>query len=86
MATKTERVPIIEYYPRIEIPYINKLSLSFKEGVAKISFEAKIDPEILKLVYLQATAQPLNIVIESPQAEMDLKITVVNLKTGEVIE
>lgn len=74
-------------YPRVEIQNIDKLSVSFKKGAVKISFEAtNPGPEILRLIYLQATAQPLNAIIESPQAEMDLKITPVNLKTGEVKE
>ena len=77
---------MVTNYPRVEIPNIDKLSLSFKKGVARISFEVTAPGhEILKLIYLQATAQPLNAIIESPQAEMDLKITPVNLKTGEVI-
>ncbi len=73
-------------YPRVEIPNIDKLALSFKKGSVKISFEVPMPgPEILKLIYLSGTAQPLNAVIESPQSEMDLKITPVNLKTGEVM-
>lgn len=73
-------------YPRVEMQNIDKLSISFKKGVARISFEVLPSHDMLKLVYLQGTANLLNAVIESPQAEMDLKITPINLKSGEVIE
>lgn len=73
-------------YPKVEMQSIEKLSISFKKGAARISFEVTTPgPEILKLVYLQGTANLLNAVIESPQAEFDLQITPINLKTGEVI-
>ena len=73
-------------YPKVEMQNIDKLSISFKKGVAKVSFEVPTPgTEILKLVYLQGTANVLNAVIESPQAEFDLKITPVNIKTGEVV-
>lgn len=73
-------------YPRIEINKIDKLGVSFKAGVAKISFEVPLPgPELLKLIYMQATGQPMSAVIESPQAELDLVLTTVNIKTGEVV-
>ena len=73
-------------YPRVKMDNIDKLSISFKKGVARISFEVPTPgPEILKLVYLQGTANLLNAVIESPQAEFDLNITQVKIKTGEVV-
>jgi len=72
-------------YPRVEIQNINKLSVSFKAGTAKISFEViHAGPDLLKLIYMQATACPMNVIIESPQAEMDLVISQVNVKTGVV--
>ena len=72
-------------YPKVEMQNIDKLSISFKKGVAKVSFEVPTPgPEILKLVYLQGTANLINAIIESPQAEFDLVITPVNIKTGEV--
>ncbi|MDP2729150.1 MAG: hypothetical protein Q8O55_01550 [Dehalococcoidales bacterium] len=72
-------------FPRVEIPNIDNLGISFKKGAAKISFEVTAPGhDLLKLIYFQATARPLNVVFESPQAEMDLQITEVNLKTGEV--
>lgn len=72
-------------YSRVEILKIEKLAISFKQGVAKISFEVPLPgDELLKLIYMQATAQPLKAIIESPQAQMDLIITPVNVKTGEV--
>lgn len=74
-------------YPRVEIPRVEKLGISFKQGVAKISFEVPLPgPELLKLIYMQATAQPLTAIIESPQAQMDLVLKTVNLKTGELGE
>ena len=74
-------------YPRVELQNLDKLSISFKKGVARISFEVPTPGhEILRLIYLQGTANPLNAVIESPQAVMDLKITPVNILTGEVKE
>jgi len=73
-------------YPRVEMQNIDKLSISFKKGVARISFEVLPSHDMLKLIYLQGSANSLNAIIESPQAEMDLKITSINLKTGEAIE
>ena len=74
-------------FPRVELQNIEKLSISFKKGEAKISFVVpQPGPEILKLVYLQGTANLINAVIESPQAEFDLKITPVRISTGEVVE
>lgn len=74
-------------YPKVEIPNVEKLGISFKKGVAKITFEVALPgPELLKLIYMQATAQPLNAVIESPQAELDLRLQTVNVKTGEVVD
>jgi len=72
-------------YPKVEIPSIDNLSLNFKKGVAKISFEVQvIDPQLLKLIFLQATAQPLSVVFESKQAVMDLQLQTVDIKSGEV--
>ena len=74
-------------YPRVEIPRVEKLGISFKSGVAKISFEVPLPgPELLKLIYMQGTGQPMSAIIESPQAEMDLMLTIVNVKTGEVVK
>uniref|UniRef100_A0A6M3M1E7 Uncharacterized protein n=1 Tax=viral metagenome TaxID=1070528 RepID=A0A6M3M1E7_9ZZZZ len=74
-------------YPRVEIQNINKLSVAFKTGTAKISFEViHAGPDLLKLIYMQATACPMNVIIESPQAEMDLVISQVNVKTGVVVD
>ncbi len=71
-------------YPRVEIPNIDNLAISIKKGAVRISFEVSAPGiELLKLIHLQLTAHPLRAIIESPQAEMDLKITQVNLKTGE---
>lgn len=73
-------------YPRIEISKIDKLGISFKQGVAKISFEAPMPgPELLKLIYMQAKRQPMIVIFESPQAQMDLIITPVVIKSGEAV-
>ena len=72
-------------YPRVEIPNIDKLGISIKKGAVRISFEVvAAGPDLLKLIYLQSTARPLNMILESPQAEFDLKIMEVNVKNGEV--
>lgn len=74
-------------YPRMEIPNIEGLSISFKKGKAKVSFEVPAPgPEMLKLVYLGAAARPLKVIFESPQAEFDLKVQTVKVETGEVQE
>ena len=73
-------------YPRVELPNIDKLAVSIKKWAVKISFEVLAPgPEILRLIYLSGTAAPLNAVIESPQAEMDLQLTEVNVKTSELV-
>ena len=74
-------------YPKVEIQNIDKLSVSFKKGSAKITFEVlSASPDLLKLVYMQAMGRPMNAVIESPQAVMDLVITQVNVETGEAVD
>jgi len=73
--------------PRVEIQNIDKLGLSIKKGSMKVSFEVtSLSQDILRLIYLQASARPLNIIIESPQTELDLRITQVNILTGEVVK
>ena len=77
----------MEKCPRVEIPNIDKLGISIKKGAVHISFEViAAGPDLLKLIYLQANARPLNVIIESPQAEFDLKITEVNVNTGVIKE
>jgi hypothetical protein len=77
--------PMEGKFPRVEVQNIDKLSVNFKAGSAKISFEVMhAGPDLLKLIYMQATACPMNVIIESPQAEMDLVIQQVNVKTGVV--
>ena len=72
-------------YPKVVIPNIDSLSISAKKGGVKISFEVKTPgPEILKLMWMSATAQAMNVTIESPQSEMDMKMTVFDIKTGVV--
>jgi len=72
-------------YPRVEIPNIEKLGISSKKGSVKISFEVLYPgPEILKLIYMQGMAAPMNVIIESPQSQFDLVMTQVDVGTGEV--
>ena len=74
-----------ENYPRVEIPDIENVAISSRKGAVKISFEVgQPGPEILRLMYLSGTARPLKVVFESPQAQFDLKLSVVNIETGEV--
>ena len=74
-------------YPKVVITNIDNLGISAKKGGVKISFEIKTPgPEILKLMWMSATAQSMNVTIESPQAEMDMKMTVFDIKTGQVKE
>jgi len=76
-----------ENCPRVEIPNIDKLGISIKKGAVRVSFEVvAAGPDLLKLIYLQANARPLNVIIESPQAEFDLRVEEVNTKTGEIKE
>lgn len=75
------------YLKTLEETDVSISLLVFQQGVAKISFEVPFPgPELLKLIYMQSTGQFLTAVIESPQAEMDLVLTTVNIKTGEVVD
>ncbi len=74
-------------FPKVEIQNVENLGVTFKKGEVKISFVCKTPtPDILKLVHFQGVGNPLNVVIESPQAEFDLLIQKVNVKTGEVVK
>jgi len=67
----------------VQMPNIEKLSISIKKGLARISFEAAASPELLKLIHLQGGGSPIDVVFSSPQAEFDLIITVVD-RNGEI--
>jgi len=72
-------------YPRVEIPNIEKLSISSKKGSVRVSFEVPYPgPEILKLIFMQGKAAPMTAIIESPQAEFDIVLTQVEVATGEI--
>jgi hypothetical protein len=72
-------------HPKVEMTNIENLKITSAKGGVKISFDLKAPgPEILKLIWMSGTAQAMNATIESPQAEMDMKLTVFDIKTGEV--
>jgi len=57
------------------------------EQVTKFSFECVAPPsEVARLLYFQKRRQDLDVVIKSPQGELDLRMMPVNIKTGEIIE
>lgn len=53
--------------------------------VTKISFEVEASPQaVARLLYFARQKPPLNIIVQSPQAEFDLHMTPVNVATGEI--
>ncbi len=71
--------------PRVEMANIEKLSVAFKKESVKISFEVTFPgPDLLRLIHFSRSGHPLNMIVESPQAEFDLKITEVNVETGQI--
>lgn len=71
--------------PQVELPIIEALSVTMKEGKTKISFEAMMTPaEIARLLNFSRQGRPLNAIISSPQATMDLHIEEVELATGVI--
>ncbi len=76
-------------YPVVVIDNVENLKLSSSKTGIKVSFEVPntvFGPETLKLIWMSSIGQPLNVVIESPAAEKNLMMTVVDIKTGKVIE
>jgi hypothetical protein len=74
-----------ERIPRVEFENIDKLGVSFTKSGVKVSFEIPSpSPEVLKLVHYKLSGLALNVVISSPQAEFDLRIEEVSVKTGEL--
>ena len=82
--------------PEVKIHSIKNLKLSTaqttdKDGMTKdvcrLSFDADIHPgQLARILNYQRQRQPIDVVVEAPQAEMDLTMTPVDTKTGEVIE
>ncbi len=73
-------------FPKVEIANIKALKVASTKGGVKVSFEVEAPgPEVLKLMWMAGTAQSMNAVIESPQAEFDMTMTVVKISTGEVV-
>jgi hypothetical protein len=53
--------------------------------VAKVSFEVEARPQDLaRALYFNRQNVPINVVLESPQAQFDLTMTPVNVATGEI--
>ena len=82
--------------PEVKIHSIKNLKLSTaqttdKDGMTKdvcrLSFDADIHPgQLARILNYQRQRQPIDVVVASPQAELDLTMTPVDTKTGEVIE
>ena len=69
--------------PRGEMGNVDKLSVSFKKESVKVSFEVTAPgPDIRRLIHFSRSGHPLNVTVESPQAEFDLEIKEVNVETG----
>lgn len=76
-------------YPVVEIDNIENLKVSTGKTGIKVSFEVPttvLGPETLKLIWMSSMGQLLNVTIESPLSEVDLKMTVFDIKTGQVKE
>ena len=73
--------------PGIVITGITKLKLGLGDGTLKVTFEIP-EPKIEDFARLInfTRYKPLNCLISSPQAAMDLKVTEINRRTGEVKE
>jgi len=80
--------------PEVKILDIRNLKVSTsqtidKDGVThdvtRLSFESDVAPiSLARILHFQRQRFGINMVVESPQTEMDLVITPVNVKTGEV--
>lgn len=72
-------------YPEVIIPNVEKVNVAVKADGVRVSFDVKTaGPEVLKLIWLKLTGQVLDVIIRAPQAEKDLQIQEVVIKTGEV--
>ena len=76
-------------YPVVEIDNIENLKVSTGKSGIKVSFEVPVTvlgPETLKLIWMSSMGQLLNVTIESPLSELDMKMTIFDIKTGQVKE
>lgn len=82
-----------EKIPQVSLENIRGLAISSKkvvsEGgvthVTKVSFEVEASPQsVARLLYFARQNPPMNVIVESPQAEFDLHMTPVNIATGEL--
>ncbi len=72
--------------PEIRIPIVEELAIMIKEGMSKITFEARMTPgETARLLNFIKQGRPMSITIVSPQATMDLRVEEVTLRTGELV-
>ena len=78
---------------QITIRNIEGVKLSTKtkvegESVRKlvvVSFECNLPPKDMARIYnLDRQGQPMDVIIESPQAEFDLKVERLSLETGQL--
>lgn len=70
---------------RIELKRIEEINIKPKNGKIIISMETYLPPgDIGRLFNMAAQGLPVSAVIESPQAEFDLRIEEINIKTGEI--
>ena len=71
----------------IELSLIEELVLKAKGGKVIIQFETRISPgDFARLMNLQKKGNMMSAVIESPQAQLDLKFEEINVATGELAE
>jgi len=82
-----------EQIPQVSFENIRGLAISTKkvvsEGqvihVTKVTFEAEASPQsVARLMCFARQKPPMNVIVESPQAEFDLHMTPVNIATGEI--
>lgn len=74
-----------ERFPELMIPKVDKVKIAIAKNAVRISFEALLmNVDLSRLAYLQASGAPLDVLIRSPQAEFDLELTEVSVKTGEI--
>jgi hypothetical protein len=71
---------------RIEIKRVEAINLKPKEDKIMITMEAWMSPgDMARLRHLSGQGVPVSAVFESPQAEFDLVVYEVDLKTGESV-
>ena len=71
-------------FPTVHLPNIEKLGVTFKKDAVRVSFEVIASSELIRLIHLSQRGYPLSVTFESPQAQFDLKIVEVDVRTGEV--